>query len=232
VGPDSLIRGSRVANVALAMRLRFGDCLFDSEARELRRAGRPAPLSPQAFRLLSLLLESRPRPLLQRDLRDALWPDTHVGYTSLPRVVAEVRKAIGDSARPPRLVRTVPRFGYAFGGAAVAEAEPGGAGDACALVSADREFVLLEGETLVGRGAECGVHLRSDQVSRVHARVRVGGGTATVEDAGSKNGTWVNGERRQGPTTLTDGDVIVFGAFRVVYRSGGAAGSTRSGTPR
>ena len=226
-----LIGGSGAASVAVAMRLRFGECVFDTDVRELRRAGRPAPLSPQAFRLLSLLLENRPRPLSQPGLRDALWPDTHVGYTSLARVVAEVRKAIGDTARPPRLVRTVTRFGYAFAGTAVAEAGPPGVLQASALVAADREFPLPEGETLVGRGAECGVRLKSDQVSRVHARLRVAARAVTVEDAGSKNGTWVNGQRRQGPTPLMDGDVILFGTSRVVYRSSGPAGSTRSGTP-
>jgi serine/threonine protein kinase len=72
------------------MRLRFADCMLDPEARELRRRERPVPLSPRAFQLLSQLLEHRPRPVSQERLRDALWPDTSVGYTSLAQVVAEV----------------------------------------------------------------------------------------------------------------------------------------------
>src|SRR4030042_2904962 len=96
------------------MRLRFADAVLDPEARELRRGARPAPLPPRALRLLTLLLERRPRPVSQRELRDALWPDTHVGYTSLAQVVTEVRRAIGDRAGVDRLIRTGRRFGYAF----------------------------------------------------------------------------------------------------------------------
>src|SRR5512133_249181 len=96
------------------MALRFADCRVDIEARTLERAGESVPLSPKAFQLLLLLLEQRPRALSQAQLRDALWPDAHVGYTSLAQLVTELRRGIGDTDRPPRLVRTVSRFGYAF----------------------------------------------------------------------------------------------------------------------
>lgn len=105
------------------MRSVFSDCEFDTETGELRRAGEPVPLSPRAQRLLALLLERRPNPVSQRDLRDALWPQTHVGYTSLAQVVTELRKAIGDQPGVEPVVRTVPRVGYAL--AAPIEGEPG-----------------------------------------------------------------------------------------------------------
>ena len=92
------------------MSVRFGDCVFDLEARELWRGRERVALSPKAFALLALLIADRPRPLTHARLRDALWPDASVGYTSLARVVTEVRKALGDAS----LVRTVPRYGYAF----------------------------------------------------------------------------------------------------------------------
>jgi DNA-binding winged helix-turn-helix (wHTH) protein len=77
---------------------------------------------------LLLLLEHRPRPVSQRELRDALWPQTHVGYTSLAQVVTEVRKAIGDQPGVETLIRTVPRVGYAF--AAASTRSPQGAAGA------------------------------------------------------------------------------------------------------
>jgi hypothetical protein len=169
--------------------------------------------------------------LPQGRLRDLLWPDTHVGYTSLARVVSEVRQAVGDTARRAALIRTVPRFGYAFAGAAVTEARPG-VSETCALVADDREFLLPEGETLVGRGPECGVRLTSSQVSRVHAQFRVSGRQAIVKDNGSKNGTWINGSRIEAPAVLEDGDEVLFGTYRVVFRSSGELGSTRTATPR
>lgn len=212
------------------MLLRFGDCVLDREARELRRASALVPLSPKAFQLLSVLLDCRPRPRPQTELRDLLWPDTAVGYTSLAGLVAELRKSIGDS-RAAGLIRTIPRYGYAFSGAATVEALPG-AKPAAALVTVEREYPLLEGESLVGRGAECGVRLQSSQVSRVHARVRVAGKKASVEDMGSKNGTWVNGDRKQGPASIADGDEVIFGTFAVVFRIASTTRSTRTGRPR
>ena len=204
--------------------------MLDREARELRRGASLVPLSPKAFQLLSVLLDCRPRPRPQTELRDLLWPDTAVGYTSLAGLVAELRKSIGDS-RTAGLIRTVPRYGYAFSGAVAVEVPPH-AKQAAALVTTEREYPLLEGENLVGRGAECGVRLQSSQVSRVHARVRIAGKKATVEDMGSKNGTWVNANRKQGPAPIADGDEVIFGTFAVVFRVSGATRSTRTGRPR
>ena len=210
------------------MRLRFSDFTFDSEARELRRGDVLVPLTPRAHQLLAVLLESRPRPLSQQQLRDALWPGTAVGYTSLAQVVTEVRRALGEGAATARFIRTVPRYGYAFVGAVVAEggAVPSFVGT---FVTEQREYLIPEGETLVGRGFECGVRLPSVRVSRVHARLRAADGQVSVEDAGSKNGTWVNGERREGPTTLDDGDELAFGTFRATFHRMSPDGSTRTG---
>jgi DNA-binding winged helix-turn-helix (wHTH) protein len=209
------------------MRVRFGECSFDLVTRELYRRGRPVPLSPKSFHLLSLLIESRPRPLAHAELRDALWPDTHVGYTSLARVVAEVRKTIGDSRRA-NLIRTVPRFGYAFAGTVIVEGESDLVPALATLVCGDREFALGTGDTLVGRGPQCGVRITSSEVSRVHARIHLDAGGATIEDLGSKNGTWVNGDRREGSVTLADRDELAFGTLRAVFRLSSGTESTRS----
>lgn len=209
----------------------FGDCVFDAPARELVRAGRPVALSPKAFELLFLLIESRPRPLAQGHLRDALWPDTHVGYTSLARVVSEVRRAVGDSARGARLIRTVPRFGYAFTGQLLGGPPVPSRPEACALVADDREYPLPPGPSLIGRGPECPVRLPSSQVSRVHAELTVGEGRAILEDRGSKNGTWINGRRIAGPAALADGDEVLFGAYRLIFRNLGPLASTDTGAP-
>ncbi|HKC13613.1 MAG TPA: FHA domain-containing protein [Vicinamibacteria bacterium] len=215
------------------MGLHFADFLFDREARELRRGREAVPLSPKAFQLLVLLLDNRPNPLSQQRLRDALWPEAHVGYTSLAQVVAELRRSLGDSARTPRFVRTVSRFGYAFSGEVVDEERRGFEPTAIrgAFLAEKREYLVPGGETLVGRGEECGLRLPSTGVSRVHARIRADEKGVWVSDEGSKNGTWVNGERREGPTRLRDGDEVVFGTFRTVFRPVTPGGSTRTGIP-
>jgi DNA-binding winged helix-turn-helix (wHTH) protein len=213
------------------MRLRFGDCTFDAGARELRRQDGLVPLSPRAFRLLELLLESRPRARSQQSLRDALWPDSAVGYTSLAQLVSEVRKAIGDTADEARFLRTVSRFGYVFVGAVEPLPDPTEPRFAGSLVSDEREFLIPLGEGLVGRGEGCRVRLPSPLVSRVHTRFRADGQRVTIEDAGSKNGTWVNGTRIDGPVALAEGDQVAFGLFCAVFHRIGPGDSTRPGRP-
>jgi pSer/pThr/pTyr-binding forkhead associated (FHA) protein len=124
----------------------------------------------------------------------------------------------------------VPRVGYAFV-APVIEERPRSPRSLGVLVTEESEYLLPDGETLVGRGTECGIRLPSSRVSRVHARVRSEGERVVVEDAGSKNGTWVNHGRLDGPAVLEDGDEVLFGTFRAVFHRAGASGSTRTGRP-
>ena len=98
------------------MRVLFGDCTFDSVARTLVCGDESAHLSGKAFQLLELLLAARPNPIAKEDLIAKLWPDTFVAEANLASLVKEIRAAIGDDARAPRMIRTVHRFGYAFNG--------------------------------------------------------------------------------------------------------------------
>ena len=184
-------------------RLQFGNCVFDGEARSLTRAGRVVSLSPKAFALLQALLVARPRALSSRELHDRLWPGTYVTHTSLPRVVAEVRKAMGDRRREARFVRTVHGFGYAFcGEATLAPSQASAATDpprAWAWCGRRARSTFREGEALIGRGRDCVVRIDLPEISRHHARIRVAGEAATIEDLGSKNGTCVGGRPRVGP---------------------------------
>jgi pSer/pThr/pTyr-binding forkhead associated (FHA) protein len=68
----------------------------------------------------------------------------------------------------------------------------------------------LEGDVTIGREG-CDVVLADPEVSRRHAMLRRTANGAVVEDLGSTNGTFVNGERIQGVRDLADGDVIAFG---------------------
>lgn len=212
------------------MRARFADFVLDTEARELRRGGYRVDLSAKGIELLALLIERRPVAVAQGELRDALWPDVHVGYTSLARVVSEARKALGEA--DASLVRTVPRYGYAFTGEAVIERASGTVRSRYLLVAGGSDFVLPAGEVLIGRGPECAVRLASAGVSRVHARVRVRPSGALLDDQGSKNGTWVNGARITGAVALEEGDEIVIGTDRLVFRSSATMDSTRTAAPR
>ena len=76
--------------------------------------GEEIHLSPKSFELLTLLVESRSRAVSREELHQKLWPSSYVLETNLASLVAEIRRALGDSAAHPRYVRTVHRFGYWF----------------------------------------------------------------------------------------------------------------------
>ena len=62
------------------------------------------------------------------------------------------------------------------------------------------------------------VQIDRTEVSRCHARIVVEGTTATVEDLGSKNGTYLNGRRLLQPAVLADGDEIWIGRSVARFR--------------
>lgn len=210
------------------LHVRFGACTLDSQARELRRDGRPVDLSAKAFDLLAELLRERPAVVTKERLRDLLWPKTFVAETSLPRLVAEVRKAIGDDDPEAPLVRTVHRFGYAFAGAAV-DVPPSAHAAAGTLLWAGRHVTLAPGPNLMGREPDCLVRIVSPRVSRHHARITAGIDGTTIEDLESKNGTFVGGMRLTAPRRLEDGDEILIGSELLTYCAP-SEGSTQTGS--
>jgi len=215
------------------MRLRFGDCLLDTEARELRLGGNRRELSPKGFRFLEVLLEARPRALAKQEIHGRVWPDTVVSDASIARLASEVREAIGDDARRPRLVRTLHRHGYAFSGAVAIEPADGAPRPAtCRLIWGERLIPLLEGENVLGRGSEAAVRIDFGRVSRQHARIVVQGGKAVLEDLGSKNGTFHRGSRLAAPAELSDGDEIGVGPVLLLFRAAGSESTTETGTVR
>ena len=75
------------------------------------------------------------------------------------------------------------------------------------------ETFALADELTVGRGGGCGIVLGDDTfVSQVHARLFRRDGDVYVEDLGSRNGTFVNGEAIGGATRLRRGDQVQFGS--------------------
>jgi len=84
-----------------------------------------------------------------------------------------------------------------------------------------RFFVIHEGEELVvGRDAEiCDVTVRDPAISRKHIGLRRQGGAVTVEDLGSSNGVFVNGERVQ-TAQIGPGDVVGLGTTQLCLSLG------------
>ncbi len=73
------------------------------------------------------------------------------------------------------------------------------------------EYPLVEGqELIIGRSSELDMVLVEEMVSRKHARIALSDGTISIEDLGSTNGTFVNGEKVQ-QGTLREGDRVLVG---------------------
>lgn len=75
-------------------------------------------------------------------------------------------------------------------------------------------FPLDIEKLVVGRSRSCDIRLREDSVSRLHAALVWRGDELVVEDLGSSNGTFVNGERVLSPRTVVAGDTVRFGNLR------------------
>jgi DNA-binding winged helix-turn-helix (wHTH) protein len=196
--------------------VRFGSCTIDLEGRRLYRDGQEVHITPKAFDLLKLLVEHRQRALSKAELSDHIWPGTYVTEDGLARLVNEIRSAIGDDARRPRWIRTVHAFGYAFESTAAVQVDEDAAGH-YAVRWASRDFPLQDGENVIGRDPGLAISIDAPIISRRHARIVVNGAGAVVEDLGSKNGTYVAGERITGPTPLRDGDQIQIGDFHLQF---------------
>lgn len=102
------------------------------------------------------------------------------------------------------------------------------AGEAPKLVvtagpAAGAEFVLEAAEMTCGRNADNPIAVADTSVSRKHFSVSSEGATWTITDLGSGNGTFLNGEKIEGPTVLNNGDVIVTGDTEFNYVDGAGA---------
>lgn len=92
----------------------FEDFRVDVTERRLWQHGRLVVLSPKAFDMLVVLLESRGKTVEKDALIRAVWSDTHVEEGSLNRCISTLRKALGDDSNEQRLIKTLPKLGYRF----------------------------------------------------------------------------------------------------------------------
>jgi len=85
-------------------------CLWRCEARGEERI----LLTPKAFTVLRYLVENAGRLVTQDELLEAVWPNTFVQPEVLKYQIADIRNNLGDRARNPLFIETLPRRGYRF----------------------------------------------------------------------------------------------------------------------
>ena len=201
---------------------RFGGFVLDYEARQIVCDDGEVHLSPKAFELLAILLGERARAVSKAELLNRLWPSTFVEEANLASLIAEIRRALADSAAKPTFVRTVHRFGYRFIGDVAAAGAPASPtrpayGRPC-LMFDNRQLLLMQGVNVVGRAEDATIQCFGPGVSRHHARILVSADGVILEDLGSKNGTYLR-DQRIASARLTDGDEIRLGGATLTFHT-------------
>lgn len=111
--------------------LQFESFTLDLDRSRLLGPAGEVPLRPKSFDVVCHLLESAGRVVTKDELMKAVWPGVTVSDESLAQCVSEIRRALGEAG--PRILKTVPRRGYAIDvpvSAATGRAADGPAGGA------------------------------------------------------------------------------------------------------
>jgi Tol biopolymer transport system component/DNA-binding winged helix-turn-helix (wHTH) protein len=96
------------------MAYRFDDVEIDGGAFRVTKSGEPVRLEPKAVELLLFLAANPGRLVSKAEVQEAVWKDTAVTENALTRLVAQIRRGLGDDAREARYIETVPTKGYRF----------------------------------------------------------------------------------------------------------------------
>ena len=103
---------------------RFGNCVLDVTARELRRDDRLCALEPQVFDLLEYLVRHRWHVVSRDELWNKIWKGRPVSEAAIDTRLSAVRQAIGDTGGDQRLIRTLRKKGFRFVGSVVEDEGP------------------------------------------------------------------------------------------------------------
>ncbi len=200
---------------------RLGHWLVEPKLGQISCGERTVRVRPRAMELLACLAAAGGDVVSRQQLIDTVWRTSFVSDNVVSQVVTELRQALGDDARRPTYIQNVPRRGYRLvARVTYLEGEPVGGGQTSqfTLASGLATHALKPGGNLVGRGSSADIRIDLSEVSRSHARIVVEGGTVTIEDLGSKNGTFVNGRRISGLHPLAEGDEVRLGSPAARFR--------------
>ena len=96
--------------------LRFGRYVVHHLEQAISVDGTLYPVEPRVFALLWYLISRRPYIVRTDELIDRVWLGQATKPARIAQFVAKARKAVGDDARAPTLIRTVYGVGYQFVG--------------------------------------------------------------------------------------------------------------------
>jgi tetratricopeptide (TPR) repeat protein len=94
--------------------LRFADVEIDVRERRVFREGSDQQLRQKVFQVLLYLIDHRDRPVSKEELMENVWSGTAVTDDAVVQCIVDLRRALGDDARNPFFIRTIPKLGYRF----------------------------------------------------------------------------------------------------------------------
>lgn len=153
---DAVSPPSANAGTAPSGPVAFGPFVLDMAQARLSREGHVLPLNGRPLQVLALLA-AHPGRLLDKDaVLDAVWGHRHVTESVLKGAINTLRAALGDDAKAPLYVETVPRRGYRFVAAVAALVDAAPVASPASATAAPARGNLPDGDAgaLVGRERE------------------------------------------------------------------------------
>ena len=96
------------------MRYQSENFILDTDDYSLTRNGVKHPVEPQVFDLLVYLIENRNRVVTREELLEQLWAGRIVSDSAINARLKQARKAVGDTGKQQRVIKTLHRRGYQF----------------------------------------------------------------------------------------------------------------------
>jgi DNA-binding winged helix-turn-helix (wHTH) protein len=213
---------------SLSAPFRLDEWLVEPTLNRVSRDEVTVQLEHRVMAVLMCLAGRAGELVTRQDLVDCVWEKGFVSDNTITHAITELRKAFGDDARDPRFIETIHRRGYRLVASVtldrptlfMSEATP----YSFLVVLKDLEIALHEGANVIGRAPDAAITIPSMKASRHHARINITGGSASLEDLDSKNGTFLNGKRIQQELPLNSGDLIGIGTFTETIRFVNALG--------
>lgn len=125
------------------MRFLFENYCLDAERRELTCGAELVAIGPKVFDLLLFLVRNRDQVVSRDNLLAAVWDGRIVSESTLTSHVNAVRKAIGDTGKEQRLIRTVSRKGMRFVGEVREDTPPARAAAAPSDIASEAPAPIL-----------------------------------------------------------------------------------------
>jgi DNA-binding winged helix-turn-helix (wHTH) protein len=96
------------------LRYKFTDCEFDTDRRELWRAGEVVPVEPQVYDLLAYLISNNARVVGKDELLAVVWKGRIVSESAMNTRINAARSAVGDNGYQQHVIKTARRTGFRF----------------------------------------------------------------------------------------------------------------------